>query len=186
MRGAGRVNAFQPRPTRPAIAWSLLTGLSLAERDASLRSRMVARVACLSPYDEGTVQALFKGRHEVKVTLVPPPPAQAEVMAACIDADLVIADRRHKHRVDRDVLQNMRRCRLIQQAAVGFDSIDHRAAAELGIPVANAAGYNKDSVADWTVMAMIALLRHSFSLDRQLRAGHWNADDQMRGEETMG
>jgi len=146
----------------------------------------MARVACLSPYDEATVRALFKGRHEVQVALVPPPPAQAEVMAACVDADLVIADRRHKHRVDRDVLQNMRRCRLIQQAAVGFDSIDHRAAAELGIPVANAAGYNKDSVADWTVMAMIALLRHSFSLDRQLRAGHWNADDQMRGEETMG
>ncbi len=147
---------------------------------------MVARVACLSPYDEATVQALFKGRHEVRVTLVPPPPAQAEVIAACADADLVIADRRHKHRVDREVLQNMRRCRLIQQAAVGFDSIDHRAAAELGIPVANAAGYNRDSVADWTVMTMIALLRHSFSLDRQLRAGHWNADDEMRGEETMG
>jgi len=147
---------------------------------------MVARVACLSPYDETTVQALFKGRHEVQVTLVPPPPAQAEVIAACADADLVIADRRHKHRVDREVLDNMRRCRLIQQAAVGFDSIDHRAAAELGIPVANAAGYNRDSVADWTVMTMIALLRHSFSLDRQLRAGHWNADDQVRGEETMG
>ena len=147
---------------------------------------MVARVACLSPYDETTVQALFKGRHEVRVTLVPPPPAQAEVIAACADADLVIADRRHKHRVDREVLDNMRRCRLIQQAAVGFDSIDHRAAAKLGIPVANAAGYNRDSVADWTVMTMIALLRHSCSLDRQLRAGHWNADDQMRGEETMG
>jgi phosphoglycerate dehydrogenase-like enzyme len=147
---------------------------------------MVARVACLSPYDEATVRALFKGRHEVEVTLVPPPPAKAEVKAACADADLVIADRRHKHRIDRDVLQNMRQCRLIQQAAVGIDSIDHRAAAERGIPVANAAGYNKDSVADWTVMAMIALLRHSFSLDRQLRAGRWTADDQMRDEETMG
>ena len=147
---------------------------------------MVARVACLSPYDEVTVRALFKDRYEVEVALVPPPPAQAEVAEACTDADLVIADRRHKHRVDRDVLRNMRRCRLIQQAAVGFDSIDHRAAAELGIPVANAAGYNKDSVADWTVMAMIALLRHSFSLDRQIRGGHWNADDLMRNEETLG
>jgi D-3-phosphoglycerate dehydrogenase len=147
---------------------------------------MVARVACLSPYDEVTVRALFKDRYEVEVALVPPPPAQAQVAVACSDADLVIADRRHKHRVDRDVLRNMRRCRLIQQAAVGFDSIDHRAAAELGIPVANAAGYNKDSVADWTVMAMIALLRHSFSLDRQIRGGHWNADDLMRDEETLG
>src|SRR6266513_906800 len=147
---------------------------------------MVARVACLSPYDEATVQALFKGRHEVKVTLVPPPPAQAEVMAACASADLVIADRRHKHRVDRDVLHNMRRCLLIQQAAVGFDSIDHRAAAEHGIPVANAAGYNKESVADWTVMAMIALLRRSFWLHGQLRSGHWHATDPLRGVETMG
>ncbi len=147
---------------------------------------MVARVACLSPYDEDTVRALFKGRHEVEVILVPPPPDQPAVVNACAEADLVIADRRHKHRVDREVLAHMTACRLIQQAAVGFDSIDHRAAAEHGIPVANAAGYNKDSVADWTVMAMIALIRGSFSLDRQIRAGQWHADDLMRGPETLG
>jgi D-3-phosphoglycerate dehydrogenase / 2-oxoglutarate reductase len=175
---------LQPRLYRHSI--HLAARRLVNEGDASLRSRMEARVACLSPYDEATVQALFKGRHQVHVTLVPPPPAPAQVIAACAEADLVIADRRHKHRVDREVLQNMRRCRLIQQAAVGFDSIDHRTAAKLGIPVANAAGYNKDSVADWTVMAMIALLRQSFSLDRRLRAGHWNADDLMRDAKTMG
>ena len=147
---------------------------------------MVARVACLSPYEEGTIRAMFKGRHEVEVTVAPPPPDQPAVMAACAEADLVIADRRHRHRIDRPVLERMRRCRLIQQAAVGFDSIDHRAAAEYGIPVANAAGYNKDSVADWTVMAMIALLRGSFRLDRQLRAGHWHGEELMRGDETLG
>ena len=146
---------------------------------------MQARVACLSPFDEGTVRAMLKGHH-VEVVLVPPPPAQPDVAAACADADLVIADRRHKHQIDRTILEQMRRCLLIQQAAVGFDSIDHRAAAEFGIPVANAAGYNKDSVADWTVMAMIALIRRSFWLDRQLRAGRWRAADPLRGEETMG
>ena len=147
---------------------------------------MVARVACLSPYDEATVRAMFKGRHQVEVALVPAPPAQPQVTAACVDADVVIADRRHKHRIDRDVVQHMSRCLLIQQAAVGFDTIDHRAAAEYGIPVANAAGYNRDSVADWTVMAMIALIRRSFWLDRQLRSGRWDAHDLMRGAETMG
>src|SRR6266571_4410527 len=146
---------------------------------------MQARVACLSPFDERTVRAMLKG-HSVEVVLVPPPPAQPDVAAACTDADLVIADRRHKHQIDRAILQKMRRCLLIQQAAVGFDSIDHRAAAEFGIPVANAAGYNKDSVADWTVMAMIALIRRSFWLDRQLRAGRWSIDDLLRGEDTMG
>lgn len=147
---------------------------------------MQARVACLSPFDEGTVRGMLKGRHPVEVVLVPPPPAQPDVAAACADAHLVIADRRHKHQIDRTILEQMRRCLLIQQAAVGFDSIDHRAAAEFGIPVANAAGYNKDSVADWTMMAMIALIRRSFWLDRQLRVGRWHAADPLRGEEAMG
>lgn len=143
---------------------------------------MLALVACLSPYDEGTVRAMFKGRHQIEVLLVPDPPAQAAVLAACAGAHLVIADRRHKHVVDRAVLEHMRQCKLIQQAAVGFDTIDHRAAAELGIPVANAAGYNKEAVADWTVMAMLALVRNSFWGDRQLRAGRWGPDDRMRNE----
>src|SRR5205085_11730190 len=147
---------------------------------------MTARVACLSPYSQETVRELFKGRHQVEVVLVPDPPAQQAVLEATQEAHLVIADKRHKHRIDRRVLENMRNCLLIQQAAVGFDAIDHRAAAEYGIPVANAAGYNRDAVADWTVMAMIALVRRSFWLDRQLRSGHWHAEDPLRGLETMG
>src|SRR5437870_966820 len=144
--------------------------------------RMVARVACLSPYDEASVRAWFKGRHQVEVVLVPDPPAQDAVVAACAGAHLVIADRRHKHRIDRAVLEGMRHCMLIQQAAVGFDTVDHRAAAELGIPVANAAGYNKESVADWTVMAILGLIRNSFWGDRQLRAGRWMPGDPIRLE----
>lgn len=143
---------------------------------------MHARVACLSPYDEGTVRKMFKGRHDVDVVLVPDPPAQAAVLEACAEADLVIGDQRHRHRVDRQVLERMHRCRLIQQPAVGFDTIDYRTAAELGIPVANAAGYNKDAVADWTLMAMLAMLRHSFQGDRAMRAGRWGPDDRMRSE----
>ncbi|HAC45306.1 MAG TPA: hydroxyacid dehydrogenase [Chloroflexi bacterium] len=141
---------------------------------------MNARVACLSPFDEATVRAMFQGRHQVDVVLVPPPPAQPAVLAACTGADLVIGDQRHKHRVDRAVLERMRGCKLLQMPSVGFDTVDYRAAAELGIPVANAAGYNKDAVADWTVMAMIALLRHSFQGDRALRAGRWRRDDPVR------
>jgi D-3-phosphoglycerate dehydrogenase len=146
---------------------------------------MPVRVACLSPYAEGTVRAMFKGRHEVDVVLVPPPPDQAAVLAACTGAELVIGDQRHRHRIDRSILEHMAGCKLIQMPAVGFDTIDHRAAAELGIPVANAAGYNKEAVADWTVMSMIALLRHSFHGDRGIRAGRWGPDDRMR-EEMIG
>ncbi|HEX9099795.1 MAG TPA: NAD(P)-dependent oxidoreductase [Candidatus Dormibacteraeota bacterium] len=143
---------------------------------------MNVRVACLSPYDEATVRAMFQGGHEVDVVLVAPPPAQSAVLAACAGADLVIGDQRHRHRVDREVLERMRGCKLVQMPSVGFDTVDYRAAAELGIPVANAAGYNKESVADWTLMAMIALLRHSFHGDRAMRAGRWRPDDPVRNE----
>ena len=121
-------------------------------------------------------------RHQVEVILVPDPPAQEAVLNATHDAHLVIGDRRHLHRIDRRVLENMRNCRLIQQPAVGFDKIDHRAAAEYGIPVANAAGFNRDAVADWTLMAILNLIRHGSEGDRLMRDGYWGRDEMMGRE----
>jgi D-3-phosphoglycerate dehydrogenase len=143
---------------------------------------MTVRVACLSPFDEATVRGLFADRHQVHVILAPPPPAQQAVYDACHEAHLVIADKRHRHRIDRRVLENMRNCLLIQQAAVGFETVDHRAAAELGIAVANAAGYNKESVADLTVMMILALLRHAAHGDRLMRAGGWPREELLGRE----
>jgi phosphoglycerate dehydrogenase-like enzyme len=140
---------------------------------------MTALVACLSPYSEETVRAMFKGRHPVEILLVPDPPAQEAVLNATHAAHLVIADKRHLHRIDRRVLENMRSCLLIQQAAVGFDSVDHRAAAEYGIPVANAAGYNREAVADWTILAILNLLRHASWGDRQMHSGWWGRTEMM-------
>ncbi len=144
---------------------------------------MTARVACLSPFTEDMVRQMFKGEHAVDVVLVPEAPAQEAVLNATHDAHLVIADKRHKHRLDRRVLENMRNCQLIQQAAVGFDSVDHRAAAEYGIPVANAAGYNRDAVADWTLMAILNLIRMGSWGDRQMRKTGWWGRDEMMGNE---
>jgi D-3-phosphoglycerate dehydrogenase len=79
----------------------------------------------------------------------------------------------------------MQRCKLIQMPSAGFDVIDHQSAAEFGIPVANTAGHNKESVADWTVMAAIALVRKSFWADRAIRAGGWHRGDRIR-EEVIG
>lgn len=143
---------------------------------------MAARVVCLSPFDESTVRAMFKGRHEVEVIKVADAPAQQALLEACHEAHLVIADKKHKHRIDRRVLENMRNCLLIQQAAVGFDTVDHRAAAEYGIPVANAAGYNREAVADWTVLAMLNLLRRAHWGDRDMRSGGWDRESMVGHE----
>jgi phosphoglycerate dehydrogenase-like enzyme len=129
-------------------------------------------IACLSPFTDEQVRELA-GTDAVTVLLVPDPPAPEAVREVVPEAGIVIADMRHKHRLDRDAIAAMRRCRLIQQPAVGFDVIDHRAAAEFGIPLANAAGFNADTVADWTLMGMLAVVRHGARADREMRAGGW-------------
>ena len=150
---------------------------------------MPARIVCLSPYSKKQVEDLFAGRHSVDVVTVPDPPAPDDVLRECTLAALVIADKRHKHRMPREVLEQMRRCLLIQMPAVGYDIIDHRAAAEFGIAVANAAGYNRDAVADWTVMAILNLVRRGSWGDRAMRDGGW-PKPEMLGHElgalTMG
>jgi len=135
---------------------------------------MPARVVCLSPFSEQTLRALVGDRPDLEAVLVQePPPAPEAVRVAVAGADVLISDKRHLHRVDRPVLEAMAGCRLIQVPAVGFDAVDHRAAAELGIPVANAAGYNKEAVADWTLMAVLTLLRRGAWGDRRMREGGW-------------
>ncbi|HLQ15777.1 MAG TPA: 2-hydroxyacid dehydrogenase [Candidatus Eisenbacteria bacterium] len=143
---------------------------------------MAARVVCLSPYSKQQVEGLFAGRHPVEVVTVPDPPAPDAVLSACSQADLVIADKRHKHRLPREVLEQMRRCLLIQMPAVGYDVIDHRAAAEFEIAVANAAGYNRDAVADWTIMAILNLVRRGAWGDRGMRDGGWPKPEMMGHE----
>jgi D-3-phosphoglycerate dehydrogenase / 2-oxoglutarate reductase len=141
-----------------------------------------ARVVCLSPYSKEQVEDLFAGRHAVDVVTVPAPPAPEAVLRECSLAELVIGDKRHGHRLPRQVLERMTRCLLIQMPAVGYDVIDDRAAAELGIAVANAAGYNRDAVADWTVMAILNLIRRGSWGDRRIREGGWPKPEMMGHE----
>ncbi len=143
---------------------------------------MPARVVCLSPYSKKQVEDLFAGRHDVDVVTIAAPPAPEAVLQECAVADLVIADKRHAHRLPRAVLERMTRCLLIQMPAVGYDVIDHLAAAEFGIAVANAAGYNRDAVADWTLMAILNLIRRGSWGDRRLREGGWPKPEMMGHE----
>ncbi len=143
---------------------------------------MPARIVCLSPYSQKQVEDLFAGRHSVEVVTVPDPPAPEDVLRECALAELVIADKRHKHRMTREVLEQMNRCLLIQMPAVGYDIIDHLAAAEFGIAVANAAGYNRNAVADWTVMAILNLVRRGSWGDRGMRDGGWPKSEMLGHE----
>lgn len=129
-------------------------------------------IACFSSYDADLVREMA-GRDDIDV-LAPDPGASAlDVRRLVADADVVIADAARRYPLDAAAIDAMRRCRLIEQPSVGYNTIDIAAATRRGIPVANAPGYNADAVADWVLMAMLLLLRDGITADAVMRRGEW-------------
>jgi phosphoglycerate dehydrogenase-like enzyme len=63
--------------------------------------------------------------------------------------------------------------KLIQKWGIGVDTIDLKAAAERGIPVAITAGANATIVAEHTLLLMLAVYKRLPLVDRNLRQGNW-------------
>jgi len=95
-----------------------------------------------------------------------------EVVGRCRDAEIIITN---KVVVDRAAMQTLPRLRLICIAATGMNNVDLDAAAELGIEVRNAKGYSTHAVAETTLGAAIALMRHSVYYDRYVKSGDYSA-----------
>ncbi|MBW2120839.1 MAG: hypothetical protein JRH07_03200 [Deltaproteobacteria bacterium] len=72
-----------------------------------------------------------------------------------------------------DVLRASKKLGMVMKHGVGVDNIDLDAAASLGIAVANTPGANNTSVADFTVAAMLALLRNLCEAHQETKAGLW-------------
>ena len=79
-------------------------------------------------------------------------------------------------------LEQGRRLRLVHKLGAGINTIDVDAATRLGIAVANMPGANAPSVAEGTIMLMLAALRRLPVLDRATRAGSGWPTDSTLGE----
>jgi len=74
------------------------------------------------------------------------------------------------------------RLRLVQKLGAGVNTIDVVTATKCGIAVANMPGANAPSVAEGTVLLMLAALRRLPVLDRAVREGRgWPADPEIGG-----
>src|ERR1700761_2823885 len=72
------------------------------------------------------------------------------------------------------------RARLVHKFGAGVNTIDVDAATSCGIPVANMPGANAPSVAEGTLLLMLAALRRLPLLDRATRAGRgWPSDPEL-------
>jgi phosphoglycerate dehydrogenase-like enzyme len=91
--------------------------------------------------------------------------------------------------VDAELLERAGRCLAVLQPTAGIDGIDLEHAATLGIPVANAPGANARAVAEWVVMAILALLKDVWRHHAGVLAGRWDmleADVHELGDRTVG
>lgn len=75
------------------------------------------------------------------------------------------------------VLRAATRLKVISKWGTGIDSIDLRAAAELGIRVCNTPDAFTDAVADTTLGYILCFARRLLSMDRELRRGLWTKTD---------
>jgi lactate dehydrogenase-like 2-hydroxyacid dehydrogenase len=76
------------------------------------------------------------------------------------DADIIVAFPGSPI-ITRRVLEAAEKVKLVQASSVGYDFIDHEAATELGIPVANNPGWNSTSVAEHTIMLILMTLKRA-------------------------
>lgn len=94
------------------------------------------------------------------------------VLEVARDADVIVIQTL-RPLLTREVLDRLPRCRCTIRAGAGYDSIDYRAATELGIMVCNTPTYCTDDVADHAVALMLAAVRHVPRLDAAMRRGHY-------------
>jgi phosphoglycerate dehydrogenase-like enzyme len=79
-------------------------------------------------------------------------------------------------------LEKAQRCKLVHKMGAGVNTIDVDTATRLGIAVANMPGANAPSVAEGTVLLMLAALRRLPALDRTTREGKGWPSDPSLGE----
>ena len=87
------------------------------------------------------------------------------------EADYLLVSGRLK--VDRELLANAGKLKMIQRTGVGLDTIDFEALKEFNIPLYVNFGVNAVSVAEHAVMLILAVLRRTCSVNAQVQSAVW-------------
>jgi D-3-phosphoglycerate dehydrogenase len=74
----------------------------------------------------------------------------------------------------RKVLESLPKCKVISRYGVGVDSVDLKAATDLGVIVANVPDYCMDEVANQTIAMILTLIRKTAFFDRKVKSGEWD------------
>jgi len=108
---------------------------------------------------------------KVKVFQDDSPIKRADLLKETIDADALIS--LLTDTIDREVIDNMRRCRIIANCAVGFNNIDVEYARSRNIVVTNTPDILTDATADLTVALVLACARRLREGESMMRSNNF-------------
>ena len=130
----------------------------------------------LSNHYEGTPLAILEGAADGDFELEVLDALDVdELKRRIVDADYLLVSGRM--RITGDVLACARQLKMIQRTGVGLDNMDLEGIRTRGIPLYVNQGVNATSVAEYTVYLMLAALRRSFAVNRQIRDGVWKKQE---------
>jgi D-3-phosphoglycerate dehydrogenase len=109
-------------------------------------------------------------------------PSEAALIAACQDADAILA---RLGVVTARVIEAAPRLRIIARHGAGSDAVDLAAATRHGVVVTTTGPANAGAVAEYTFALLLALLRHIPQAEAGMRAGAW-ARAPLIGESLQG
>jgi D-3-phosphoglycerate dehydrogenase / 2-oxoglutarate reductase len=92
---------------------------------------------------------------------------------------------RSKTIIDRDLLGEQPSLKFIARAGAGIDNLEENYILKKGIAIVHAAEGNRDAVAEYTVGALLSLMRNIPRADKEVRSMIWEREGN-RGEEIMG
>lgn len=84
------------------------------------------------------------------------------------------------------LLNQARRLRVLSRHGVGYDNVDIAALNQLGILLCIVGDANSVSVAEHTMMLMLALARRVLAYDQRTRAGDWRYRDELYSTDLHG
>jgi lactate dehydrogenase-like 2-hydroxyacid dehydrogenase len=124
-------------------------------------------------YPPETQKAWFKDEPELLIDLriIPKGCSTEEICKMVQDADVVLQV--PGVMITREMLENMHNVKLLQFLSIGYDTVDLKAASELGITVANNPGFCAIPVAEHAIMAMLTLMRWAPYGHMELVKGNW-------------
>lgn len=96
---------------------------------------------------------------------------EEDLIRACREADGLI---NQYALLTRRGLEHFPNCKVVSRYGVGVDSVDLKAATDLGIIVANVPDYCIDEVANQTISMILTLIRKTAFFDRKVKSGQWD------------